>query len=292
MNRLSISPVLAALALLTVSACAAQPEVPFARFYAGGQPSIAGVAPNQSRLMFSILREVPDSYGVQAVTGLTYASASVTLRNTSTTVLPTPVTKAVTLDANHAAGSVFSALRPGGGYSVSVSLRSAADAQVGSGVAEDLDLPAGGTKAVTIVIGRDGQVAVSSSDIGNGFGSAGAYVLTKGDTVVFNTGFAGNESAVKTWSVILSPELYGTEAKIATFDATTTPFNTFTWPTGTSNATGGFSFDHTKLTASPSGGQNGTLTFELYDATGKVVGRSTLSHVSMLLGSSISLQLQ
>lgn len=291
MNRHRITPVFAALALMTLSACAVKPEVPFARFYAGGQPSIAGVAPNQSRLMFSILQELPESYGVQAVSGLTYASASVTLRNTSTAVIPTPVTKSVTLNPSHAASSVFSALRPGGGYAVSVSLRNNADAQVGSGVAEALDLPAGGTKTVTIVIGRDGQITVASSNAGNGFGTAGAYVLTKGDTVVLNTGFAGNEAAVATWSVILSSELYGTETKIGTFPASK-PFNTFTWDTGTSSATGGFNFDHTKLTASATGGQNGTITFELYDADGKVIGRTALTHVSMLLGASINLQLQ
>lgn len=291
MTRHRIPSALAALALLTLTACAAPAEAPFARFYAGGQPSIAGVAPTQSRLMFSVLREVPESYGAQAISGLTYASAVVTLSNTSTAVIPTPVTKTVTLDGSYAASSVFSALRPGGGYAVSVSLRDGSSVQVGSGVAEDLDLPAGGTKTVTIVIGRDGQVAVSSSNVGNGFGTAGAYVLTQGDTVVLNTGFTGTEAAVANWSVILSSELYGTETKIATFPRTT-PFNTFTWPTGTSSSTGGFTFDHTKLTANSTGGQNGTITFELYDAAGKVIGRSALPNVSMLSGASVNLQLQ
>ncbi|MGE5707480.1 MAG: hypothetical protein ACM3YO_04035 [Bacteroidota bacterium] len=287
--RHSTLPVI--LATVALTSCSTPPIEPFARFYEGGQPSIAGIAPYQSRLLFSIVREGVPARQTQAVAGLAYASASITLSNDSAAVLPAPLAKSVNFDGSHAASSVFTALRPGGGYNVRVALLDNTNQQVGSGVGENIALPAGQTTAVTIVIGRDGDVRVSSSQVGNSFGTTGSYVLTKGDTVVLNTGFSGTEAAVQSWAVFLSPELTNTAVKtrIASFPATT-PFSTFTWPTGTENTNAGWSYLSNLLTTT--GAQNGTITFELYDAADKVVGRSTLTGVSAVAGANMDLQLQ
>ncbi|MNX74005.1 hypothetical protein D3C86_1054230 [compost metagenome] len=239
--------------------------------------------------MFAVLREEGSTRAAQAISGLAYSTVGVTLSNASTAVLPSPVTKTVTLDGSNQASSVFSALRPGAGYSVAVSLKDSGSLQVGSGVAENISLPAGQTTTVTIVIGRDGNVSVSSSTEGNGFGSSGAYLISKGDTVVLNTGFSGNESAVANWSVLLSASLYGTTTKIATFPGSTN-FSTFTWNTGALATNGGATYNPANLTTTAN--QDGTITFELYDSAGNVIGRSALPHVSVVNGAGMTLQLQ
>lgn len=272
-----------------LAGCATHQAQPFAQFYTSGQPSIAGVAPYQARLMFSVIREGEPARSAQAITGLTYSTVSVTLANTDTSLLPSALTKTVTLDGSNQAASVFSALRPGGGYSVAVSLKDAGSTQVGSGVAENISLPAGMTTPVTIVIGRDGNVRVDSSATGNGFGTSGAYVVAKGDSVVLNTGFTGTETAVASWSVSLSSSLYGTASKIAAFPGSTN-FSTFTWNTATTATNGGFTYTAGNLTTT--GTQDGDITFELYDSANKVIGRSVLSHVSVVSGAAMSLTLQ
>ncbi|HEY9898169.1 MAG TPA: hypothetical protein V6D00_03200 [Pantanalinema sp.] len=277
------------LVVLGLAGCATLETRPFAQFYTSGQPSIAGVAPYQSRLMFSVIREGEPERSAQAITGLTYSTVGVTLTNTDTSLLPSALTKNVTLDGGNQAASVFSALRPGGGYSVSVSLKDAGSTQVGSGVAENVSLPAGMTTPVTIVIGRDGNVKVASSTTGNGFGTSSAYVVAKGDSVVLNTGFSGTETAVASWSVSLSSSLYGTNAKIAAYPASTN-FSTFTWSTAAAASNGGFSYAPANLTTM--GTQDGDITFELYDSANKVIGRSVLSHVSVVNGAAMSITLQ
>lgn len=277
------------LVLPLLSACAVTNEPPFAQFSVSESAGIAGIVPQQARVRFAIVRDRPLGLRPQAIAGLTISTASVTLTNANPGILAMPLTKNLSLDGHNMASSVFSALRPAGGYALSVALRDANNVPIGSGVAEGLAFPAGVTSTVTIVIGQDNQVAISASSVGNDFGTAGAYVISRGDTLLLKTGFAGTETAVSSWSVILSSSLYRGSGAIASFPGST-DFSSIIWATGTANNSGGWHYDPNLLTVT--GTPSGTIKFELYDATNKVIGRSTLSNVSILDGAGLNVQLQ
>lgn len=267
---------------LTLCGCLA-PQT-FSRFMVAGEPSVMGIVPTQARMLVSVTRAV-SARAAQNVGGLTFDGADLSLANA--TLLTGPSTKSITLAASATSSAgVFSALRPGAGYSLDVTLKNGVT-PVGVSHAASISLPAGLTTPVTVVVGANGEIEVATSSVGNAVGSSGAWTLAKGDTVILKTGFAASESGVAKLQVSLSDSLYGSESIIA---ETGSNFDRFSWTTGADATNGGYSYTAANLTTT--GSQNGTITFTLLDGGGKVVGRTRLTGVSVEAGASMDLKLQ
>lgn len=273
----AICPVLAAALLL--SACAATPSHQM-NFYPGGEPALKGVVANQARLIVSISRAA--SMGTQGVTGLTFDSADLTLTNGSG-LLSTPATATADLTGNLTQTVVFSALRPGGGYALDLVLKNGGT-RVGGSHASSITLAAGTSTTVGIVIGKDNQITIATSEAKNTAGSAGAWVIAKGDKVVLNTGFASAETNAVKMCVYLDAVLYGTRSKIA---EKTSGFNQFEWATGTATNTATESYNPASLMVT----SGGTVTFELLNSSDKIIGRTSLENVTIEGGANIDLNL-
>jgi hypothetical protein len=260
----------------------ANPVGSYARFFSGGEPAVLGIVPTQARVLVSVVRAAPSGPRLQAVENLTFDGADLTLSNA--TLLAGDLNKTIAL-AGSSAAAVFSGLKPGGDYTFGIALKNGLT-QVGTGYAADIDLPAGVTTSLTVVIGEDGEVEVQASSVGNAVGTAGAWTLAKGDTLTLSTGFAAVEASAAKMHVVLSSELYGAEIVIA---EKTADFDQFTWATGSDATTGGYLYDADNLTTT--GTQNGTITFLMLDADDKVVGRTRLTGVSVVAGATLDLQL-
>lgn len=256
----------------------------FSRFSVAGEPSVMGIVPTQARMLVSVTRQVPGRT-TQNVGSVTFDGADLSLANA--TLLTAPIAKTVGLPANAtSSAAVFTALRPGAGYSLDITLKNGVT-PVGVSHAASISLPAGVTTPVTVVVGANGEIQVATSSVGNVVGTAGAWSLAKGDTLTLKTGFASSESGVAKLLVTLSASLYGTESVIA---ETTSNFERFTWTTGTNATNGAYTYTASNLTTT--GSQNGTITFTLLNADGKVVGRTRLTGVSVEAGAAMDLKLQ
>lgn len=271
----------ACLLALTVAGCASDPAG-FVRINAGGTPSISGMLQDRGRLLVTLVPEVgPHIQAIGSISGQ-YTQANLSLTNSSSLLSGTVNQNIVISGSTYTAA--FSALRPGNGYNLSLSLLNGSSVEKGMGYVSDITLVSGQTTVVTAVIGANGNMTVSTSTVGNALGSSGAWLIAKGDTLNLNTGFNGTETGAASMSVTLDGNLYtGGPTVIA---SKTSGYNTFTWATGT---TAGL-YDATKLTTT--GTQNGTVTFTMFNASNHIIGRTTLNNVNVVNGSSIDLQLQ
>lgn len=257
-----------------------------------GAASIATAPMTQSRLVVQVkdLR-APAQRRVQNLTGLTYDYANLTLANA--TLLTASKTSGVSMSGSQKA-QIYTGLRPGTGYGLDVVLRNGGSAgtRVGTGHA-DLTL-APGTNTAIVVISQDGQLSFTTSVSGNILGdNATGWLIVKGDTVTLNTGFAATETGVAHMDVGLSASLYGTATTVASITTTGgAGCDHYTWNTGLLATANGATFDPAQLVGTSTGTQHGTVTFTLYGATNNVIGRSTLSNVSVIDPASIDLQLQ
>lgn len=256
----------------------------YSHFLVAGEPSVMGIVPTQARMLVSLTRAVPVR-GTQNVGVLTFDGADVSLANA--TLLTGSLAKSLSLPSNAtASAAAFTALKPGGGYSLDVTLKNGVT-EVGTSHAASISLPAGVTTPVTVVVGANGEIEVATSSVGNIVGSTGAWVLAKGDAVTLKTGFAAAETGVAKLQVSLSSSLYGSESIVA---EKTSGFDQFTWTTGSDATNGSYSYTAANLTTT--GSQSGTITFQLLDTDGKVIGRTRLTGVSVQAGASMDLKLQ
>lgn len=271
----------ACLLALSLAGCASDPAS-FVRINAGGTPSISGMLQDRGRLLVTLVREAgPQIQAIGSISGQ-YTQANLALTNSNSLLSGTVNQNIVISGTSYTAA--FSALRPGGGYNLSLSLQDGGNVEKGMGYVSDITLVSGQTTVVTAVIGANGNITVSTSTVGNAVGSSGAWMIAKGDTLNLNTGFNNAETGAASMSVTLDGNLYtGGPTVIA---SKTSDYNTFAWATGTSAGL----YDATKLTTT--GTQNGTITFTMFNATNNIIGRTTLSNVNVVNGSSIDLQLQ
>ncbi|MNX93498.1 hypothetical protein D3C86_1256810 [compost metagenome] len=276
---------LAALSGVVMIGCAAPSAFYRTQFISGGEPSLKGIAADQARLLVTVNRDLRAARGVQNVGGLTYDGADLTLQNAS--LLANDVTKTIAVSGN-TANTVFTGLRPGAGYALTVKLKNGGSV-VGNGHVSTFALTAGITNSVNIIIGQDGQLTVSTSTAGNALGSASAWTIAKGDTINLNTGFAAHEPSADYLRVMLDASLYGTPAVIA--EVASGSFDTFSWNTGADATIGGYAYTASNLTTT--GTQDGTITFQLLDASKTtVLGQTQLKHVNVVNGASFGLTLQ
>lgn len=267
---------------LTVAGCAV-PNFGQTRVFHSGTPSIQGVVSDQSRLMITVTRE--RGQHIQAP-GPDFDTVEFTLRNG--TLLHQPATASVAMTGAGTANQVFGALRPGDGYSLDLELK-ADDARTGMGHVDQISLVAGETKTVAVVVGLDRRINITQSTAKNTTGSASAWYIVKGDTVVLDTGFGGisptqaTNLGIAKMRVKLSSNLYGGQEVVVT--EVSGNYQTFTWNTATTTST------FTASTLTPIATPAGTITFELLNGDGAIVGRSELRNVRVLDGAGLTIEI-
>lgn len=252
------------------------------RINAGGIPSISGVLQDRGRLLVTLVHEAgPHIQAIGSITGQ-YTQADLSLTN-SNSLLSGTINQNITISGTSYTAA-FASLRPGAGYGLSLSLKNGSGVEKGMGYASNITLVSGQTTVLTAVIGANGNITVSTSTVGNALGSSSSWLIAKGDAINLNTGFNSTETGAASMSVTLDASLYtGGPSIIA---AKTLGYNTFAWSTGT---TAGL-YDASKLTTT--GTQDGTVTFTMFNAANNIIGRTTMTHVNVVNGSTIDLQLQ
>lgn len=259
------------------------------RYILGGNPYIAGYDRDRARVAVVMVNQSNGAERTIQQLPTAYDAALLTLTNSSN-LLTAPATKSIALAAPGSQSSgIFSALRPGSGYGLGVELRHSGTA-VAEGSAANISLAAGELKVVTIVMGVLNQLEITTSG-NNTVGNATDWLITKGDTVTFKTGFAANEgtvtnSPVQKMQIVLGSGLYTDGSNGRVIAEKTDGYDHFVWNTGAQTAT----FDPNHLTGS--GTQRSSLKFRLLDSKGNLVGETTLSPVSVIDGAVIDLKLQ
>jgi hypothetical protein len=260
--------------------------------------SIRGQTREFARMLVTVVRE-PELPGfrTQKLPGA-YTSADLVLSNTSTSLLTANLSKALSIATGTTqATGVYTALRPGSGYKLTCTLKNNSTS-VGSGYADSITLVAG-VNTVTIIIGVLGDIKISTSGNNNAVGDANEWIIVKGDTYTFDTGFDSNEKTKSTspssslkMKVILGSAIYDPNGDSSQtnriVDEETDNFNTWQLITGTSaNSTAEPGYNKDELTVA--GGSS--ITFRLASGSA-IVGESVLSPVRVIEGSSLNLQLQ
>ncbi len=265
------------------------------RFLAKKVAGIVGQSKDDSRLLVAVVREdALPAFHVQKLPS-TYSGAEIVLSNANS-LLTSSLSKTLTIASGTTqAIGVYSALRPGNGYALACSLKNGA-AVVGSGRADSITLAAG-VNTVTIIIGVNGDIKVATSDTHNAVGDSGEWVVVKGDSITFNTGFDADEHTKATapagleMQVILGNAIYdptGPAGANRIVAEKTSGFDQYRFETGTSVAAASVpGYDKDKLVAAG----NSSVTFRLLSGTA-VVGESTLSPVRVIDPASLNLQLQ
>ena len=271
---------------LALAGCAA-PTMNQTRVFFSGTPSVQDVVPDQARILVTVTRE--NGYQVQAPSPFDYVSF--TLKNS--TFLNAPLTKGITLTPGQNAGLMFTALRPGAGYSLDLVLKQGGAAGTESGMshADTITLTAGQTTTVNIVIGLDNRISVTYSDpqAPNHKWADPGHLIVTGGTLNLNTGFGSlsdediDGADISHMRVTLSSGLHTGGAVIDTLlPADTANFRRFTWDSTTTLG----AFNPANLLS----GGTGTVTFELITSSGAIVGRSEMD-VTIFKGSSIDINL-
>ncbi len=285
---------------MALSACSyAVPTITEYNLVSHKLASIKGQTKEFSRLMVSVIKEpVMPSFDVQKLPAA-YTSAELVLSNTGN---PSPLsassskTLAISNGTTQATG-VYTALRPGSNYKLACTLKNNTTS-VGSGYADSITLQAG-VNTVTIIIGVLGDIKISTSGNNNAVGDATEWIIVKGDTYTFDTGFDSNEGTKTTspssnlkMQIILGSAIYDPNGDSSQpnriIAETTSAFNTYQFVTGTSvNSTSQPGYNKDELTVA--GGSS--ITFRLASGSA-IVGESVLSPVRVVEGSSLNLQLQ
>jgi len=267
---------------LTLVGCAVSPLAQ-TRHMLSGTPSIQGVLNEQARLMVSVTRE----QGPRTLAG-SYDTVSLTLKNSSLLTQDLSITRTL---SNNVASQVFTALRPGPGYTLDVVVNQDNE-RVGMSHVDTITLSAGVTNRVNVVIGLDNRVTITQSAAQNSVGDISTWIIAKGDHVVLNTGFGMLDAPQLTASgaarlrVKLSPELYPGGLTLATVNLDgSQKTDAFPWDTRVAQG----SYDPASLTADNA--TLGTITFELLTADGKIVGRSEMNKVRVVEGQSLNIEL-
>lgn len=266
--------------------CAA-PTVSQTRVFFSGTPSIQDVVPDQARILVS----VSHAKGFRVQAPAPYDYASFTLKNDD--LLASSLTKGGNLNYGQDTSIMFTALRPGNGYSLDLVLKQGGALGTESGMshADKITLTAGQTSTVNMVIGLDNRITVTYGDpqAPNHKWSAPEHLIVTGGTVNLNTGFGSisdtdiDAADISHMRVTLSPELHTGGAVLDTLlKADTVNFRTFAWDTTTEAGT----FDPDAL----QNGASGTITFELLTSTGAIVGRSEMD-VTLFRGANIDITL-
>jgi len=259
------------------------PSISQTRMFVSGTPSIKGVITDQARMMISVTREKA-AYSVQ-VPVASFDNIDFTLSNP--TLLSQDLTANKPMSGSGTSNQVFTALRPGPGYSLDLELK-LGTARAGMSHVSPIQLIAGETNHVTVVVGIDGRIDVTQSSAKNHTGTAGAWIIAKGDTIALDTGFGTLNSTqitnakAETLRVKLSPELYADGAVVVS-ESIPANFDQFTWNTATSTAT----YDPTKLMLNVAG----TITFEILDEHGAIIGRSELRNVTIQQGQGVDIEI-
>lgn len=224
-----------------------------------------------------------------------YSAADLTLSN-SNSLLAANQTKTIAIANGTAqATGVYTSLRPGSGYKLEAVVKNAGT-RVAAGFVDGVTLIAG-SNTVTIILGIDGniKIATGGSGAGNTFGDATEWIIVKGDTYTFNTGFDSNEATKVNgqyinnlkMQVILGSAIYSPNTQ-PIIDEVTTNLNQYVFTTGTSvNPSSTPGYDKDKLTVAA--GSN--IIFRLKSGT-QTVGESTLTPVRVIAGADINLVLQ
>ena len=292
MRKLALIATLAALA-----ACVSQQAPGIQEFGRIKTSSIRGQDPTRGRLFISFVREGAEGDRQVARLPTAYASASVTL-SSSSGLLTAPLTRAINLTTPATQSlTVFSKLRPGSGYGLDVNLFNGV-ASVAKGKRTGVTLSSG-INQVTVIMGVTGDIAITTSNTGNTIGDTTAWIIAKGDTVTFDTGFGSDEqtkylSAHPGRSLVLKVSLgdgltddLTSPAAVDTLLATASaPFQSFTWDTSVPTP----HFDPALLTTT--GTQASRIKFQIVDDLGAIVGESILQPVSVIGAASIDLALQ
>ena len=261
------------------------------------EASIRGQDPTRGRLFVTFRQEGADGDRQVARLPVTYASASVTLSN-SASLLVSSLNRTISLAAPATQSTaVFGKLRPGSGYALDVSLFDGAES-VATGKRTAITLSSG-INPVTVVMSETGAIAIATSETGNTVGSPATWIIARGDTVTFDTGFGpdelpryqtSNPGRTLTMRVLLgdgqTDDLVSPPAADTLLATASAPFHSFTWDTGNP----GSIFDPANLTTT--GTQASRLKFQLVDDRGAIVGESIMSPVSVVEASSIDLALQ
>jgi hypothetical protein len=259
--------------------------------------SIRGQDPTRGRLFVTFRQDAGSGDRQLARLPSSYASASVTLSNQAS-LLANPLTRTLSLAAPASQSTaVFGRLRPGSGYALDVNLFDGAQS-VATGKRTALTLSSG-INPVTVVMSETGEIAIATSHNGNTVGSVASWIIAKGDTVTFDTGFgpdelpryqASNPGRNLTMRVYLgdgqSDDLLDPPAVDTLLATASAPFDTFTWNTGSPGA----SFDPANLTTTAT--QASRLKFQLVDDLGAIVGESILAPLSVVAAAAIDLELQ
>jgi len=289
-------------AALSASACTAiEPAVTQVNFLSNKLASIRGQTREFSRLMVTVIREEPmtPAFNVQKLPAA-YTSADLVLSNTGNpSLLSANLGKTLNISTGTTqATGVYSGLRPGDNYKLTCTLKNNTTS-VGSGYADSITLRAG-VNTVYIIISVTGDIKIGTSGNNNTFGDSNEWIIVKGDTYTFDTGFDSNEKTKSTspssslkMQIILSSVIYDPNASSPQVPSriiaeTTTDFNTYTFVTGTdANKTSNVGFDKDELTVAT----GGSITFRLASGSA-IVGESVLSPVRVIEGSTVNLQLQ
>lgn len=277
---------------LSLTACAAPSVLSPVRIFDAGEARLLGVTPDQSRVLVSVQDRRKAGYGLQA--GGT-DTVRLTLSNAAKGINPGKTeprfVKEFTLSEQ--VFTAFSGLRPEEGYELGVEWRDGSTV-MGTGRAAEITLTAGKTAMVNVVVNEQGAIALSASDVGNPLADK---LVILGDTVRFGTGFsgvsAGAVALVKTFKVTLGGELFADgQPRVLTKPVTQlSDFSQFEWRTAVADLSptwgaGAASMVYADLSAPV----NTTLTFQLLDGSGKLIGESAIA-IQVVSGAELDLQL-
>jgi len=222
---------------LALSACSQfVPGITEISYVSNKLASIRGQTKDFSRLLVSVVREpeVP-VFKIQKLPAA-YTSADLVLSNYGNpSLLSANLSKSLAIaNGTTQATGVYAGLKPGDNYKLACTLKNNATA-VGSGYADSITLRAG-VNLVTIIISVLGDIKVLTSENKNTFGDSGEWIIVKGDTYTFDTGFDADEKTKTTtpsgnlkMQVIFSSVIYngGTAQPDRILAETTSAFNTW-----------------------------------------------------------------
>jgi|GEM_PF-6207039 len=266
---------------LSLTACAAPGSLAPVRTFYAGEARLLGAISDQARVLISVKDERTESYeaqtgGTQTVR-LTLSNAA---RGINTDHTDARFVKDFDLTAQDQTVTAFDGLRPEAGYELGVEWREDATL-VGAGRAGDFTLNAGQTTMVTVVINKHGTIALTYSYVGNPLTNT---LVVLGDTIRFGTGFSGISPSVvplvKTFKVMFGPELFAdNQPRILTKSVTQlSDCSQFEWNTAVTDLSGSWGAGAASLIYKALNAPvPATLTFQILDHHGKVIGESEIS---------------
>lgn len=244
------------------------------------------MVPDQARLMISVAHE--KGYGLQSDSN--FDSIEFVLEND--TLLQGALVKDRELSSANDTATVFTALRPGPGYRLSLLLRENGK-QAGLGYVEDITLAPGQINTVNVVVGLDKRLQVDHL-LGGAYHAwnGNGHLVVTGDTIRLETGFgtlspeAIQAAGIASMRLRLTPTLHTGGAVInGLLSQDTGSFRYYNWNTAQAAGT----FDPSKLL--DTGASQGAITFELLNGSGKIVGRSEMLYVTLVRGVSVDINL-